>query len=132
MATFQLGQKQQNLQNQAPYHKLFFLTSKEKLSKSNNRSKKFILEQIQFLQQFLHWVHFWFLWKAFYSPNQICSQSLFLTLYAMRFGRIYCSSRNIISRTGRQLGSHLTWDEMEEVLDSYSVAICDRQTRMQT
>ena len=46
----------------------------------------------------------------------IGSEISFLTLYAMPFGRIYCSSRNIILMIGSQLRSHLTWNEMEEVV----------------
>ena len=55
-----------------------FFTIKEKLSENNNISKKGSWEPIQFQQQFLHWVHFWCLWKAFCSPNPIGSEILFL------------------------------------------------------
>ena len=94
-----------------------FLTGEEILSKSSNMSKKLIWESIQFLQQFLHCMHFWYLWKAFFSPNPIGSEIFFFTLYAMLFDRIYCGSLNIILMTGSQLRSHLTWNEMVEVFE---------------
>ena len=105
---FQPAQKEPNLRNLAPYEKLIFLQGEKKLSFSTRCFKK---------GHFNTYNNFYVGCNsdAFerFSIVQRCSKLIgseisILALYAMRFGRSYCSSRNIILVTGSQLRSHLT------------------------